>query len=326
MLAAALALASVTAIVLIAGDEDGRGAPPERGGAGWGSLAPSIFERTEVGAARIRDRIYVVGGFQSSGGTTGSAARYDISQNRWKRIPKLPIAVNHAAVTALRARLYVLGGNWPARGAEAKSPRLYRFNPKRKRWRRLPDAPTARAALAFAGKGRRLYAAGGATKVNDRLRRLEIFDVERRRWRRGAKMPTGRNHVGGAILDGRLYVTGGRPGPVNGGQTTVESYSISGREWRSEPSLEVARSGHATVAVAGGLVAFGGEELTEGGETIEQVERFDPGAGEWTALPEMITPRHGLGAAAKGGRLYALEGGPQPGLHFSRALEYLDVP
>ncbi len=279
-----------------------------------------------MGAARIRDRIYVVGGFQSSGGTTGKVARYDISGNRWKRMPDLPIAVNHAAVTSLRGRLYVLGGNWPARGQEAKSPRLYRFNPKRRRWRRLPDAPTARSALAFAGKGRKLYAAGGATKASDRRRRLEIFNVKRGRWHRGPGMPTGRNHVGGAILEGRLYVTAGRPGPVNGGQTTVESYSIKGRKWRTEPPLEVGRSGHATVAVAAALVAFGGEELGEGGETIEQVERFDPDAGEWTALPEMLTPRHGVGGVAKGGRVYALEGGPQPGLHFSRALEYLDVP
>jgi hypothetical protein len=40
----------------------------------------------------------------------------------------------------------------------------------------------------------------------------------------------------------------------------------------------------------------------------------------------MITPRHGLGGVAKGGRMFALEGGPQPGLHFSRALEFLDIP
>ena len=40
----------------------------------------------------------------------------------------------------------------------------------------------------------------------------------------------------------------------------------------------------------------------------------------------MVTPRHGLGGAARGGRVYALEGGPQPGLAYSRALEYLDLP
>ncbi len=89
--------------------------------------------------------------------------------------------------------------------------------------------------------------------------------------------------------------------------------------------MPTARSGHSATVAAGRLVVFGGEEL-DGGETIEQVEAYDPATGSWSALPEMVTPRHGLGAAAKGKRIYAIEGGPQPGLAFSRALEFLDLP
>jgi hypothetical protein len=40
----------------------------------------------------------------------------------------------------------------------------------------------------------------------------------------------------------------------------------------------------------------------------------------------MRTPRHGLGGVARGHRVYAIEGGPMPGYHFSRAIEALDVP
>jgi hypothetical protein len=40
----------------------------------------------------------------------------------------------------------------------------------------------------------------------------------------------------------------------------------------------------------------------------------------------MLTPRHGLGGATKGRRIFALEGGPQPGLAFSSAVESLDLP
>ena len=39
----------------------------------------------------------------------------------------------------------------------------------------------------------------------------------------------------------------------------------------------------------------------------------------------MRTPRHGLGGVSLGGRVYAIEGGPEPGFHFSRAIEFLDV-
>jgi hypothetical protein len=39
----------------------------------------------------------------------------------------------------------------------------------------------------------------------------------------------------------------------------------------------------------------------------------------------MRTPRHGLGAVAFGHVVYALEGGPRPGLTYSRAAERLGV-
>jgi Kelch motif len=88
--------------------------------------------------------------------------------------------------------------------------------------------------------------------------------------------------------------------------------------------LGTARSGHAAVVAGGRLVVLGGEELG-GGTTIEQVELYDGKRDRWRALPDMVTPRHGLGAAARGSRIYALEGGPQPGLAFSRTLEFLDL-
>jgi hypothetical protein len=323
IIAAALAPALVAAAVFAAGKVE---SDTPRATDSWAAAAPSPLARTEVGAARIGDRIYVVGGFISSGGTTGALVAYDISEDEWVRRRELPIAVNHPGVTALGGRLYLLGGD--VHGG-SKSARLYRYSPETNRWRRLADAPTARSALAFVGIGHKLYAAGGASATDDTLQTLEIFDLRRRRWTRGPQMPTGRNHVGATYFKRGLVVTGGRPGPVHGGLTTVEYYQPQTRSWESWPPLGVARSGHATVAIGraplgGRVVVFGGEEL-DGGSTIEEVEVFSPSLGGWSRLPDMVTPRHGVGGAAKGRRVYALEGGPEPGLAFSSALEYLDL-
>jgi N-acetylneuraminic acid mutarotase len=322
---AAIALAAAAAIALATGPDGER--PAARSTESWAALHPAILQRTEVGAARVRDRIYVVGGFISSGGTTGEAERYDISANRWRRIRSLPIAVNHPGVTAYNGRIYLLGGNLGVvDGRERKSKRLYRYNPRRNRWTRLPDAPSPRAALGLVAIGNRLYAAGGYDETDSRLRTLEVYDIDRRRWTTGPPMPTGRNHVGAAVLDGELVVTGGRPGDINGGMTTVERYDPKARRWSSLPPLGTARSGHAAVVTRGRLVVLGGEELVPGGQTIEQVEAFDPEARSWRALPDMVTPRHGLGGVARRGRIYSIEGGPQPGLAYSSAIEYLDLP
>jgi hypothetical protein len=71
---------------------------------------------------------------------------------------------------------------------------------------------------------------------------------------------------------------------------------------------------------------FGGEELTPAGTTIRPVELFDPAEDRWRRLPGMRTPRHGLGGASQGRRVYALEGGPDPGGTYSDAIEFFDVP
>ncbi len=135
-------------------------------------------------------------------------------------------------------------------------------------------------------------------------------------------MPTPRNHIASAALGGRIYTTGGRTGQ---NLDVVESYDPARDSWRVEPSLGVPRSGHAAAVAGGRLIVFGGEQLEEGDETIAPVESLRPG-GDWAGgLPPMRTPRHGLGGAAFGGRIYALEGGPQPGLAFSDALEVLRV-
>jgi hypothetical protein len=43
----------------------------------------------------------------------------------------------------------------------------------------------------------------------------------------------------------------------------------------------------------------------------------------WRRLPDMRTPRHGLGVVAAGGRVITFAGGPQPGLFYSDATEAL---
>jgi Kelch motif len=318
-LAAGAAAASV-AIVAASGERT----PTERGG-GWDSnLAQSPFQRSEVGAARIGDRIYVVGGFLGDGRTTGSMAAYDISEDEWHTLRALPQPANHPGVTSLRGKLYVLGGQ---RGTQnRRSDALWRYNPKTNRWKRLPDAPTARAAMGFASRGRKLFAAGGQNDRSFELRQLQVYDVRKRKWRRLDPMPTGRNHLTAVAADGTIWAIGGRrPGAQN--LRTVERYDPGAGRWRRAPKLNVARSGIASAVADRSIIVFGGEELDPGGTTIAEVERlrFGHPRPTWRLIEPMPAPRHGLGGAAKNGFVYALEGGPQPGLSVSSIVERLDL-
>ena len=318
LLAGSIAALGCAAVVAAAG-VGGQSSRTDR----WRALEPAPLERTEVSAARIGRSIYVIGGFERDN-VDGSTAveRYDIRRNRWSRVRSMPLGVNHSTATVHHGRLYVHGG-YAGRGLSEPTAALLEYDPKRNRWRRLRPSPTARAAHAAAVVGNRLYVAGGADSSHS-LRSLEVFDFRSRRWRRGPSFPgPARNHTTGVAAGGRFYVLAGRD---TSNLAVAERYDPRTRRWERLPNLRFARGGIASALVSGGrIVVFGGENLEPGGTTIAPVELFDIRKRRWRRLPDMLTPRHGLGGAALGNRVYALQGGPEPGFHFSRANEFLDV-
>ena len=314
----AILLAGLAAALLLARDGAARA---DR----WAGLRPATLERTEVAAARVGRYIYVVGGFLSpGGGTTAAVERYDIRANRWTRVRDMPLGLNHPTAVAHRGRVYVHGGYASETGLAEPVGALLRYDPGRDRWRRLRASPTARAAHAVAAIGRRLYVAGGANESGS-LRSLEIYDFRSGRWSRGPSFPgPARNHTTGVASGGRFYVLAGRD---SGNLTAAERYDPARRRWQTLPPLRTARGGIASVRLGDGrIVVFGGELLTPGGTTIAEVELFDPRTLRWRSLPDLRTPRHGLGGAALGRRVYAIQGGVAPGLSYSSAIEFLDLP
>jgi N-acetylneuraminic acid mutarotase len=317
LLAGTVALLAIAAILLL----------PSAGGARkdrWTALPPAQLERSEVAAARVGRFIYVVGGFERASARTSAAVeRYDIRGGRWKRVRAMPVGLNHPTAVAYRGAVYVHGGYEAEQALTAPSGVLLRYDPERDRWRRLPPSPTPRAAHAAAVIGHNLYVAGGANDSGS-LRSLEVYDMESGRWRRGPSFSgPARNHVTGVASGGRFYVLGGRDA---GNFTAAERYDPRRRKWERLPPLHVPRGGIASARLSDGrIVVFGGERLEPGGTTIAEVELFDPRSEHWRSLPDMRTPRHGLGGAALGRRVFAIEGGPTPGFAFTRTIEFLDV-
>jgi N-acetylneuraminic acid mutarotase len=314
---------AIAALIAATGCGGQHGRQGEAQAPGWTMLRPATLERTEVAAARIGGYAYVVGGFERRTGVTTSAVeRYDLRRDRWRRLRPMPLGLNHATAVAYRGRLYVHGGYTARRSLSSATSVLLRYTPGRDRWTRLPSSPSPRAAHAAAVIRGRLYAAGGANSRGS-LNSMDVYDFRRRRWRRGPNfLGPARNHTTGAAAKGYFYVVGGRN---ESNMVRVDRYNVQTRTWSRAPDLQVARGGIASARVGRQIVVFGGEQLGPGAKTISPVEALDTPGSSWRRLAPMRTPRHGLGGVSFEGRVFAIEGGPQPGFHFSRAIEALSV-
>jgi N-acetylneuraminic acid mutarotase len=306
--ARALALAALAAALAL----------PSAGaaGSGWEARASLPLPRSEVASAVFRGQIAIVGGFLADGTSSGRVDLYDPAADRWSRLPDLPLAVNHAMAAADARRLYVVGGY---ADGEARA-NAYAY--ERGRWRRLPDLPAPRAAGGAALVEGKLYVVGGVAAARRLARTAFVYDPRRRRWS-ALPGPTPREHLGVAALGGRIYAVGGRTAGFDTNLDLAEALRPAGRRWVRLPSLPDRRGGTALAAGKGLLVSVGGEEPAG---TIAEVYAYAPGSRRWRRLPDLATPRHGLGVEVVGRRVYAIAGGPEPGLSVSGANEALTLP
>lgn len=300
---------------------------------GWVPLRSSRVRRTEVAAAAVGRSIYVVGGFTNAGAPTRQVERYDTRRDRWELVKPMPIAVNHAAAVGYRGDLYVLGGYTGAPfsfgigtgGVADATSAFFRYDPETDSWSRMPSAPTRRAAMAAAVIGDELHVAGGADSLRP-LTAFEIFNFKHGTWRRGPDMPRPTEHTAGAAANGEFYVVSGRPSYVEETNRFVQRYSPRTGRWERVADLMSGRGGLAAVSVCDGVVAFGGEDPHRGPPgTVPEVEVYDPVRDSWDRLPDMRTPRHGLGGAVIDRRIYALEGGDITLVSITDTAEALDV-
>ena len=212
--------------------------------------------------------------------------------------------------------------------------RVYRRRRLLGRDQRRPD-PRAAPGCSIAAAGRRCRAPGRARgrRRGDRARPA----VRRRRRRRHTASRRGRSSSTSRRAAGRRRRGRHREStsPYRGQRARVRPWRAArgaGHECRQpcSPSLR----GHArgslcrrfpAPAAAPGPPSSGGRIVSVGGEepagTIASVYAYDLATRRWARLADLPTPRHGLGVVALGGRVYAVGGGPQPGLYVSDANE-----
>lgn len=280
----------------------------------WLTGAPLPEPRTEVGAAPLGGEIVVVGGLLPSGGNSRRVDAYTPATDSWRRLPDLPVGVDHAAVASYRGRVFVIGGY-----GDDRRPLRTAFAFDGTSWRRLTAPPEARAAAAAAATSAgKLYVVGG--RAEDGLAQtMLVLDVRTLRWTT-APGPVPREHLAATAARGHVYAIAGRKAGIDTNLAVVQAFDPRTGRWRRLASVPGARGGTGAATLAGRIVSAGGEEPAG---TIATVYAYDLDTRRWAPLPDLPTPRHGLGVVALGGSVWTIAGGPEPGLFVSGQVESL---
>lgn len=288
-------------------------APPASEAGAWIEGAAMPTDRSEVGAAALDGRIFVVGAYS---GATDANDAYDPVSDSWQTMARLPRPLNHVCAVGIGTTLYVIGGFDPTTGNRPVDV-TYAFDPTTNTWSLRAPMPTPRGALACAAVGETIYAIGGATPAGD-TGTTEAYDPASDTWRTDlAAMPTPREHVASAALDGLIHVFGGRSPSIGIDGAAHEVYDPAGDGWTTAASLPTGRSGIGAAVLAGRIHVLGGEA----DHTFEQNEAYDPATGTWLTFAPLPTPRHGVGVVTVGNAIYVLAGGRQPGDSRSNIVE-----
>jgi N-acetylneuraminic acid mutarotase len=302
------------------------GSAQETEGWAWGAAQPVPQARSEVSVTTNGRYIYLLGGFAAAPSNPDRPTaptdvfRYDPAADAWDRIATLPEGVNHAGLAAFDGKLFVIGGYRAATFESTAAVRILDLTTGE--WGSGPSLPTARGALAVAVRDGQIHAIGG----HDGTRSLgthETYDPATDTWISAASLNHPRNHHAAAMIAGSIYVFGGRD-ETTAEMTSTEALDPATGRWREVASMPTGRSGIAAAVMDGKAVVFGGETFASDRRTFDEAEAYDPQADAWTVLPPMPTARHGLGAATVGRRIHVLAGGPEAGLSYSGANEYLE--
>lgn len=281
------------------------GAPlPADEGGEWVEVASLQRARQETGAARIGDRVYVVGGLVGFGFALDTVEVYDVTADRWSFVAPLPVGLDHMGVAALGGKLYVSGGY---NGDFNARDELWIYDPATDSWSRGADLPEPRGAhWAVAHQGR-LYVFGGVDAADVVQRSTFIYDPASDSWSRGADMLAPREHLNAVSVGEHIYVIGGRAGAAS---NRNERYDPAQDRWDTLAPLPTARSATAMAALDGRVHVMGGEIP----RLFAVHEVYDIATDTWTCAAPMPVPRHGVAAVTLDDGILVPAGGTVQGV------------
>ncbi len=276
--------------------------------------------RTEITAAVVDDKIYVIGGADyRADGAVNIVEIYDPNTDKWTSGAPLPYSLDHAPSVVYNDKIYVIGGFLQDKITTDK---VLIYDPATNEWTEgtpLPDPRCCHVAEVINGT---IYAISGLDFDHNPVATNFAYHIENDTWVEKSPMPEKngpKHHASSAVVDDKIYVLGGRlfgngvPNEINDALTNLDDnmmYDPKTDKWTSMDPMPIRRSGFAAESLNGEIYVFGGQ-MADGANI--NVERYDPITNKWSVEPDMKVDRSGLAVAAYNDKIYVF-GGQHKGL------------
>ncbi|ANE51437.1 kelch repeat-containing protein [Flavisolibacter tropicus] len=275
----------------------------------WANKAGTLTARAQYGAVAANGRIYVFGGYNSTG-LLNSLEIYNPVTNTWTAGAPMPGAARGVAATlGTDGSIYVFGGF-----IETVSTAVYRYTPSANSWTTLTNMPIGiwEAATATAANGKIYLFGGQQTSNGNAFNSLtRIYDVATDTWSQGANMPVAvKQHSAVTAADGKIYLFGGRTG-ANEPQDVVQIYNPATDTWTTGAPMIIPKVQFGTVSATDGRIYIVGGKArinSNTGPFFHTVEIYDPETNTWTEGPVIPAQTGELKAVNVDGNLYAIGG------------------
>jgi len=224
----------------------------------------------------------------------------------WRPIAPAPTARQQVPAVTLNGSVWLLGGLTNHGATDT----VEGFDPVTNSWKTAPKLPAPLHHSTAVNYRDELVVLGGwipeggnpSAETSKRVFALR----EGAKWEELPALRHPRAAAAAAVVGGKIVVVGGQAD----GQLVRETEVFDGKAWRDAKPMPTAREHVAAAADRRYLYAIGGRELSSD-HNLAAFERYDPESDEWERLPDLPTPRGGLGATVAGNHVVAA-GGEEP--------------
>jgi N-acetylneuraminic acid mutarotase len=249
----------------------------------WTIKSPMPTPRMGAAAVALEGKLYVLGGFKTSGGNTdgylATVEAYDPQTDTWTTKAPMPTARYGLAAAAVDSIIYAMGGAAP----NVFLATVEAYDPSTNSWSARAAMPESREVSGAGVVNGVIYAAGGSGTAD--YSKLEAYDPKTNSWTTKSPMPSLRMGVAVGQVGGLLYVAGGfdflgylGPGGTDLSFATVQAYDPTANDWEPESPMLTPRAYAATAMAEDTLYVMGGTAVGPGpyGPVYAVTEAFTP--------------------------------------------------